>query len=122
MRSIDLTLIVMCACVAAGCRASCVDTADTRSVFDAAWQNDVAAMRDLLDRDASLATTAGCGSSARGSQSVLAARMMGERTPLLVAARQGHAEIVQLLLDHGAPADSADGNGDTALHLAAGFD
>src|SRR5260370_30217273 len=119
MRSIDLTLAAMCACVAAGCRPSCVDTADTRSVFDAAWQNDVAAMRELLDRDASLATTAGCGSSSSGSPSVLTARMMGERTPLLVAARQGHAEIVKLLLDHGASVDSVDANGDTALHLAA---
>jgi ankyrin repeat protein len=121
MRSIELTLLVLLGGIAAGCRPGCLDTDANRRVFDAAWNNDGAAMRDLLRRDASLATATGCVSLQSGARSMLAARMSGLTTPLLVAARQGHAEIVALLLAHGAPVDGADPSGDTPLHLAARY-
>lgn len=40
-------------------------------------------------------------------------------SPLLMAADQGHNEIVELLLSHGAPADGANVQGNTALMFAA---
>ena len=93
MRKIELILLALVACVAAGCRPSCLDTEDTRRVFDAAWKNDVGAMRELLDRDASLATATGCGPLEGAPRSVVFARMSGLTAPLLVAARQGHADM-----------------------------
>jgi ankyrin repeat protein len=122
MRTSELTLLAIVCCIAAGCQPSCLDSQATQRVFDAAWNNDVATMRELLDRDASLAKATGCGSLQSESRSVVLARMSALRTPLLVAARQGHAEIVTLLLAHGAPVDGADANGDTPLHLASRFD
>lgn len=42
------------------------------------------------------------------------------RTALHIAALKGNAELVQLLLDHGAPARGApDGTGELPMHLAA---
>src|SRR5439155_23211972 len=122
MRSIELALVATLGCVTAGCRAGCLDSEASQRVFDAAWKNEVATLRELLERDASLATATGCGSQQSASRSVVAARMSGLTTPLLVAARQGHAEIVTLLLAHGAPVDATDASGDTPLHLAARFD
>ena len=119
MRKSELTLLAMAACIAAGRRPSCTDSEATRRVFDAAWNNDVTVMRELLERDEALAKASGCGSLHDVPTSVAMARMSGLTTPLLVAARQGHAEIVKLLLAHGAPVDATDGNGDTPLHLAA---
>jgi hypothetical protein len=121
MRKTELTLLVLLGCLLAGCRSSCLDTPATRRVFVAAWNNDVPGMRDLLERDASLATATGCRSLQAGARSMLKARMSGLTTPLLVAARQGHAGIVTLLLAHGAPVDAPDPSGDTPLHLAARY-
>jgi ankyrin repeat protein len=43
-------------------------------------------------------------------------------TPLMLAAWQGHDEIVRLLVDRGAKIDYQDGDGFTAITLAAGED
>ena len=40
-------------------------------------------------------------------------------TPLHVASQEGHEEMVRLLLEHGAGADSSAANGLRPLHLAA---
>lgn len=40
-------------------------------------------------------------------------------TPLLIAARYGHAQAVQELIEHGANTNIADNSGNTALHLIA---
>jgi len=40
-------------------------------------------------------------------------------TPLQYAAREGHSEVLSLLLDHGADANARTGDHRTALHLAA---
>src|SRR5438132_2133143 len=112
MRSTDLALL---ACLVAGCRPACRDTETVHRVFDAAWHDEGLEMRSLLERDASLATATACVSFDRGAKSMLAARLSGMTTPLLVAARQGHAGIVTLLLAHGAPVDGPDANGDTPL-------
>jgi len=40
-------------------------------------------------------------------------------TPLLVATRNGHEDVVKTLLAHGADATRRDGRGNTALHVAA---
>ena len=67
MGRIDVTLLAIVACIAVGCRPSCLDNDGCRPscldndavhrVFDAAWKNDVGAMRELLERDASLSTS-----------------------------------------------------------------
>src|SRR5437867_3024831 len=121
MRKSDVAVLVVASCLAFGCRATCVDTAQTRRMFEAAWRNDVAGMQDLLDRDASLVGASACAPVATGARPVVAARMGGMTTPLLVAARNGHAEIVRLLIAHGAPPDSANAMGETALYLAAEY-
>lgn len=43
----------------------------------------------------------------------------GGKTALQVAAHQGHASIVKLLLDSGASVNAKDNDGDTCLHYAA---
>ena len=40
-------------------------------------------------------------------------------SPLILAARNGHQDVVKLLLDKGAEPNMADQNGDTALGYAA---
>ena len=42
-----------------------------------------------------------------------------EETPMHIATRAGHADVLALLLEHGADVDSRDGNGSTPLHWAA---
>jgi hypothetical protein len=42
-------------------------------------------------------------------------------TPLQAAVKQGHAEVVQLLLEHGADMSATDDGGRMPLHLAASF-
>jgi ankyrin repeat protein len=43
------------------------------------------------------------------------------RTPLLMASRNGHANIVALLMKHHAKADIPDTSGNTPLHYAAAY-
>jgi hypothetical protein len=46
------------------------------------------------------------------------ARGGGDETPMHVAAREGHADILSLLLEHGADVDTRDENGRTPLYRA----
>src|SRR5437762_2746583 len=114
-----VAVLVMAGCVVSGCRPTCVDTEETRRMFEAAWANDTAAMQRLLEHNDSLVGSRACAPLNAGTRPVVAARMSGLTTPLLVAARNGHTEIVELLLAHGAPPDSATAMGETALSLAA---
>jgi ankyrin repeat protein len=41
-------------------------------------------------------------------------------TPLFDAARKGHVEFTQMLLEHGAVIDAWDNHGGTSLHVAVG--
>ncbi len=43
------------------------------------------------------------------------------RSPLMMASRNGHAKIAALLLKYHADADLADTSGNTALHYAAAY-
>jgi ankyrin repeat protein len=121
MRRGDRACLAAASCLTIACRATCVDTEETRRMFDAVWRNDVAEVRNLLDRDASLVGASACAPLLSTTRSVATARLSGLSTPLLAAARNGHHEIVTLLLAHGAPPDSSDTQGETALYLAAEY-
>jgi hypothetical protein len=54
------------------------------------------------------------------AQDVKAQRRSDNRTPLFIASAVGHNEVTQILLQHGAAANSHDKNGDTPLHMASG--
>jgi hypothetical protein len=83
-------------------------------VVDATWshlmraarEGDPVAVRELLE--------AGCDPNARGGSQGL--------TPLIVSAANGHREVVELLLSHGASLEVADNSGMTPLMNAVLFD
>ena len=118
---IELALLTILCGATAGCLSAppCLDAEATDKMYDAAWNNEVSAMRELLERDRALAKATGCRSQQNASRTVLQARMSGLTTPLHVAARQGHAEIAKLLLENGAHVDARGANDYTPLHLAA---
>src|ERR1700693_4059281 len=77
-----------------------------RQIIKAAKSGDVAAVRTLLETDASL----------------VGARDSDASTPLHCAAWKGHTELAGLLLDFGADVNARNNNGhwgDTPLHAAA---
>ena len=102
MRSNKLALLVIVGCLAASCRSRsrCVESDANRRALQAAWANDVRAMRDLLARDASIATAPGC---------------TGGGGPIHLAASMGHADLVRLMLEHGTSVDASDDQGATPL-------
>ena len=76
-----------------------MESEPARRATEAAWRGDTRAMRDLLARDPSLATTPGCTGGA----------------PIHLAASMGHADIVRLMIDQGASVDASDRDGVTPL-------
>ena len=54
------------------------------------------------------------------SQDVNTRAFINNETPLHVASRCGHADIIQLLLEHGADVNALDDNRNTPLHLSSG--
>jgi len=74
--------------------------------MDAASEGDLATVRELI-KTTFVDTTEGS--------------VFGGTTPLIVAARYGHKDIVQILLENGANIDHQDNYGQTALMYAANF-
>lgn len=106
-------------------------------VADAAQQGDVAAVRTLLRQGEDVNASQGDGMTAlhwaayQGSTEMAgilvyaganleATTRVASYTPLLVAARTGHGDVVTALLDAGANARARTSTGVTALHFAAG--
>ncbi|KAL4239280.1 Ankyrin repeat domain-containing protein 54 [Mactra antiquata] len=83
-------------------RTTCRNIVDERRLRNACNDNDCITVIELLDggADASCEDLKG-------------------RTPLHIAASQGHEQIVKVLLDHGANPNKKDFIGNTPLHLAA---
>ena len=104
---------------------------------DAAMSGDLEAVRSLLAEGVDVDATQGDGNTAlhwatyrrsaemvgvlinAGANSAARTRI-GEMTPLFMAAKVGDAEIIELLLDHGADATIVNTIGTTPLMLAAG--
>jgi len=80
--------------------------------------------KDQLGREAiHLAAQAGCNTSldyliTHHNMDVNVSTGKSKMTPLHLAAKEGHATTVQLLLDKGAAINNQDKNGRTALHLS----
>ena len=79
MRKADLLIAAMAVGVTA-CGSTCLDVERTRPVFEAAWRNDVAGMRAMLDRDPSLVDAHDC-QPKKTVGSWLAQRAIGEDAP-----------------------------------------
>lgn len=103
---------------------------------DAAMHGDVAAVESLLQRGANVNDAQGDGMTAlhwaamkddvklarrliRAGAIVNAATRLDAYTPLLIAATNGHAELIDVLLQAGADPKSATANGTTGLMFAA---
>lgn len=82
------------------------DAAD--DICTAAERGDVEAVRRLLNQDCGLI-------EARISEGNLS------RTPLMLAALEGHMGVVRFLVDEGADVNARDADGETALYMAAGW-
>ena len=105
-------------------------------VADAAMKRDLATVRTLITRGASVNLAQGDGMTAlhwaaeagdsamtavllRAKANVRAVTRIGEYTPLHIAARTGNAAVVTALLDAGSDARALTTSGTTALHFAA---
>jgi ankyrin repeat protein len=132
MPATRLLVIGALALVVSGPPAHAADSA----LADAAMKNDVAAVRTLLAAKAAVNQAQGDGSTAlhwavyNGSpemvQMLLAAgastdatTRLGALTPVMMAARNGEAAILKLLLDAGGNAHAPNANGTTPLMFAA---
>lgn len=110
--------------------------ASDRRLPDAAMNGDVAAVRALLDQNVDVNSAQGDGTTALhwaaysgntelarlllARRADLAAKTrLGAFTPLMLAARNGHSDIIRLLLDAKGEPNAANANGTTPLMLAA---
>lgn len=124
------------ALTAPGCRESCDTDPDVERAFALAWQKDVEGMRELLDRRPELANARAChgwdvldGMTGRrtGAGEMLFQRLYrrwigsGPSAVLHVAARQGDAATVGLLLSRRAEPNPGNEVGQRPLHLAARY-
>jgi ankyrin repeat protein len=89
------------------------------------WEQDKSAKMPLPPRGTPLHYAAFCGLhdiardlAIEHPQDVKSRRLHSDSTPLHLASRQGHMEVGQLLIEHGANAAAWDGNGWTPLHWA----
>lgn len=105
-------------------------------LVDAARKGDMDAVRALLAKGADVNEASGDGMTAlhwaayrgdvmlatallKAKASLAATTRLGSHTPLHVASRNGHGEVVAILTKAGAPVDARTMGGATALHLAA---
>lgn len=124
------------ALVGPGCRGGCDEDPDVERVFALAWRKDADGMRALLDRRPELANARSChgwdlldGMTGRrtGTGEMLFQRLFrrligSEPTAVLhVAARQGDAATVGVLVSRGAELDPGNEVAQTPLHLAARY-
>ena len=84
-----------------------MSTKQDKSLYDACANGQLHKVREILQKDSDIAN--------RLNQRI---GFFGE-TPLHEAARGGHDDILQLLLNHGASVNAVDNDGDTPLHDAA---
>src|SRR5262245_32676327 len=117
-----LVALMAAAAVATGCGTPCGDDPDREAAFDAAWRNDLGAMRGLIARNPGLAAATHC-PPPETLLGRLVARQLGggEQTVLHVAARQGFAELAAMLLAAGAQVNAPDASAETPLHTAAHY-
>lgn len=118
------------------CLSVLVEAAANAPVADAAMDGDAAAVRALLKDAADVNAAQGDGMSALhwaamqgnleitnlllyAGANVKATTRIGSYTPLFLAARQGHAEVIKALLAADADPSSASSNGTTPLMVAA---
>ena len=103
---------------------------------DAAMRGDLDAVQELLSRQAAVNAAQGDGTTAlhwaayrddvemarllvKAGADVMVKTRLGDLTPLLMAAKNGTAEMIELLAETGADINSTNANGTTPLMLAA---
>jgi hypothetical protein len=104
------------------CGGECEVAGETmEQALTATWRGDADALRGALDADPALAEGSVClpEEGLSGRPSVDFSALGGFSSLLHVAARQGHADIVGILLAYGTDPDGDNPLGQTPLHLAA---
>jgi ankyrin repeat protein len=114
--------ITIAAWVSPACDRRCEPSGETmEQAIEAAWDGDAQALRVALESDPSLAEESVClpEEGLSGRRAIDVSALGGFSSLLLVAARQGHADVIVVLLEHGADPDGSNPLGQTPLHLAA---